>query len=90
MGYNLNFNGDEKNRFEPKSNLNKGGHVAQHGPHIQLKLMLGQKRNYGKKNPIFLVLIKKERERRRYKEESQAFLPRSIEFCWSVFVEPRT
>ena len=45
MGYNLNFNGDEKNRFEPKSNLNKGGHVAQHGPHIQLKPMFGQKRN---------------------------------------------
>ena len=45
MGYNLNLNGDEINRFEPESDLNKGRHVAQRGPHIQLKLKLGQKRN---------------------------------------------
>ena len=31
--------------FGPKSDLNEGGHVAQRGPHIQLKLKLGQKKN---------------------------------------------
>ena len=45
MGYNLNLNGDEINRFEPKSDPNEGGHVAQCWPHFQLKLKLGQKRN---------------------------------------------
>ena len=45
MGYNLNLNGDEINRFEPESDTSKGGHVARRGPHIQLKLKLGQKRN---------------------------------------------
>ena len=45
MGYNLNLNGDEINFFGPKSDPNVGGHVARRGPHIQLKLKLGQKRN---------------------------------------------
>ena len=45
MGYKLNLNGDEINHFRLESNPNKGGHVAQRGPHIQLKLELGQKRN---------------------------------------------
>ena len=45
MGYNLNLNGDEINRFGPESDLNDSGHVARCGPHIQLKLKLGQKRN---------------------------------------------
>ena len=44
MGYNLNLNGDEINRFGPKSNPNVGGQVRR-GPHIQFKLKLGQKRN---------------------------------------------
>ena len=39
------------------------------------------------KRAHFLVLT--ERERRREKEESQGFLPRSTEFHWSVFVGPR-
>ena len=41
MGYNLNLNGDEINRFRPESDLNEGGHVARLGLHIQLKLKLG-------------------------------------------------
>ena len=45
MGYNLNLNGDEINHFGPESDLNKGGHVARRGPHIQVKLKLGQKGN---------------------------------------------
>ena len=45
MGYNLNLNIDEINGFGPKSDSNKGGHVARCGPHIQLKLYLGQKKN---------------------------------------------
>ena len=45
MGYKFNLNGDEINRFMPESDPNEGGHVARHGPHIQLKLKLGQKRN---------------------------------------------
>ena len=45
MGYNLNLNGDEINLFGPESDSNEGGHVTQCGPHIQLKLKLGQKRN---------------------------------------------
>ena len=45
MGYNLNLNEDEINRVEPKSDSNEGGHLTQRGPHIQLKLNLGQKRN---------------------------------------------
>ena len=45
MGYNLNLNGDEINRFESESDPNEGGHMARRGPHIQLKLKLGQKRN---------------------------------------------
>ena len=34
MEYNLKLNGDEINRFGPKSDLNEGGHVARRGPHI--------------------------------------------------------
>ena len=49
MGCDLNLNGDEINRFGPKSYPNEGGHAARRGPHIQLKLKLGQKRNDGKK-----------------------------------------
>ena len=45
MGYNLNLNGDEINRFGLESDPNEGGHVARRGPHIQFKLKLGQKRN---------------------------------------------
>ena len=45
MGYNLNLNGDQINRFMSESDLNKGGHVARRGPHIRHKLKLGQKRN---------------------------------------------
>ena len=45
MGYNLNLNGDKINRFRPELDPNEGGHVARRGPHIQLKLKLGQKRN---------------------------------------------
>ena len=45
MGYNLNLNEDEINRFRPESDSNEGGHMARRGPHIQLKLKLGQKRN---------------------------------------------
>ena len=45
MGYNLNLNGEEIHRFRTESDLNEGGHVAQRGPYIQLKLKLGQKRN---------------------------------------------
>ena len=45
MGYNLNLNGDEINRFGLESDSNEGRHVARHGPHNQLKLKLGQKRN---------------------------------------------
>ena len=55
MGYNLNLNRDEINRFGQKLDPNEGRHVARHGPHIQLKLKLGQKRNYGKKEPNFTV-----------------------------------
>ena len=40
------------------------------------------------KRAHFLVLT--EGERRREKEESQGFLPRSTKFRWSVFVGPRT
>ena len=52
MGYNLNLNGDKIICFGLESDPNKGGHVAQRGPHIQLKLKFGQKRNYGKKSPF--------------------------------------
>ena len=45
MGYNLNLNGGKINCFKPESDLNEGEHVGQRGPHIQLKLKLGQKRN---------------------------------------------
>ena len=45
MGYNLNLNADEINRFKPESDPNEGGHVARCRPHIQLKLKLGQKGN---------------------------------------------
>ena len=45
MGNNLNSNGDEINPYGQESDPNKGGHVARRGPHIQLKLKLGQKRN---------------------------------------------
>ena len=45
IGYNLNLNGDEINRFGQESDPNEGGHVARHAPHIQLKLKLGKKRN---------------------------------------------
>ena len=45
MGYNFNLNGDEINRFEPELDSNEDRHVARRGPHIQLKLKLGQKRN---------------------------------------------
>ena len=45
MGYNLNLNRDKINRFKPESDPNDGGHVAQRGPHIQLKLKLGKNRN---------------------------------------------
>ena len=34
MGYNLNLNEDEINRFRLELDSNKGGHVARHGPHI--------------------------------------------------------
>ena len=46
------------------------------------------KRGIRAKRAHFLVLIV--RERRREKEVSQGFLPRSTEFRWSVFIEPRT
>ena len=39
----------------PKSDPNKGGHMARHGPHIQLKLKLRQKRNEGR-NWLFSVV----------------------------------
>ena len=55
MGYKLNLNGDEISCFGPETDLNEGGHVAQLGPHIQLKLELGQKRKWGQKEPNFLV-----------------------------------
>ena len=45
MGYNLNLNGDEINRFGPESDSNEGRHVEGRGPHIRLKLKLGQKMN---------------------------------------------
>ena len=45
MGYNLNLNGDEINRYRPNSDQNAGGHVARRGPHIILTLKLGQKRS---------------------------------------------
>ena len=45
MRYKLNLNGDEISRFGPESDPNEGGHVVRSGPHIQLKLKLGQKRN---------------------------------------------
>ena len=45
MGYNLNLNEDEINRFEPEWDLNEDGHMARHGSRIQLKLKLEQKRN---------------------------------------------
>ena len=45
MGYNLNLNGDVINLFRPKSDPNEGGHMARRGPHVQLKLKLGQKGN---------------------------------------------
>ena len=45
MRYNLNLNGDEINRFGAEWDPNEDGHVARRGPHIQLKLKLGQKRN---------------------------------------------
>ena len=31
--------------FRLESDLGEGGHVARRGPHIELKLKLGQKRN---------------------------------------------
>ena len=52
MGYNLNLNEDKINHFGKESNPSEGGHVARYGPHIQLKLELGQKRNWGKKSQI--------------------------------------
>ena len=45
MGYNLNLKGIELNRFGLESDPNESGHVIRRGPHIQLKLKLGQKRN---------------------------------------------
>ena len=78
MRYNLNLNGDEINLFGPESDLNKGGHVTRRGPLIQLKLKLGQKRNYGKKTPIFLVLIEREREREEKRERGELRLPPKI------------
>ena len=45
MGYNLNLKGDEINCFRLELDPNEGGHMAQRGPHIQLKLKFGQKRN---------------------------------------------
>ena len=53
MGYNLNLNKDEINRFKLESDPNEGGHVRGCRLHIQLKLELGQKRNWGKKSLIF-------------------------------------
>ena len=47
MGYSLNLNEHEMNRFGPESDSNEGKHMARRGPHIQLKLKLGQKRNCG-------------------------------------------
>ena len=44
MGYNLNLNEDEINRFGPELNPNEGGQPRR-GPHIQFKLKLGQNRN---------------------------------------------
>ena len=82
MGYNLNLKGDGINCFGLESDPNEGGHVARRGLHIQLKLELGQKRNWGKNSPISWF----DRER----EESQGFLPRSMKFRWSVFVWLRT
>ena len=73
MGCNLNLNKDEINHFELESDPNEGGHVARRGPHSQLKLKLGQKVGLGKKGPISLVLIVRERrrEKRRAKASSQ-------------------
>ena len=55
MGYNLNLNGDEINRFGQEWDPNEDRHMAQCGSEIQLKLKLGQKRNYSIKWLIFLL-----------------------------------
>ena len=61
-------------RFGPESDLNKGGHLAQRGPHIQLKLKLGQKRNWGKKS-LFSWF---DREREEKGERGETRLPPKI------------
>ena len=86
MRYNLNLNRDEINCLGPKSDLNECGHVARHGPHIQLKLGW-DKRGIREKITHFPGF---DRERTREKEESQGFLPRSMKFRWSVFIGLRT
>ena len=88
MGYNLNLNSGGMSSFKLKLDPGMCEHVARRGPHIELKLKVGPKMNYGKKEPIFLVRPR-EREKKKKKDESQGFLPRSTEFCWSVFVRPR-
>ena len=74
MEYNLNLNEDKINCFGPKSNLNEGEHMARHGPHIQLKLKLGQKGELGKKSPF--SWFDQQRERIREKQESQRLHPK--------------
>ena len=47
-----------------------------------------KKGELGQKEPIFLGLIERVREKR--KRRAKSFLPRSTEFRWSVFVGLRT
>ena len=55
---------------------------------LNLRLIWRKKGELGKKEPIFPGLTDRVREER--KRRAKSFLPRSTEFCWPVFVEPRT
>ena len=72
MGFNFNLNGDEINCFEPEWDPNEVGHLAQRGPHLQLKLKLGQKRNYGRKWVIFLLCKHERREERKMRDKASS------------------
>ena len=72
------------NHFGPKSDSSIFGHVARHGPRLKLE----QKGETRAENHIFYCCVRM-RVREEGKRRTKSFLPRSTEFCWSVFVEPR-
>ena len=61
-------------------------HDVGHTPNLKLKL--GRKEELGQKEPIFPSLTERVKEER--KRRAKSILLRSIKFCWSVFVRPRT